>query len=155
MTELSKELSSLGEAVSWYGSGHIAKIDETLDAQLYIEILKEDLKMSVDEWELAKDKFIFQLDKDPKHTAKVTKAYVESVELLATSTTTEKEDDQPEHVLPVVSMSERGIVPLPAVPDPLPTTRAYDNAVLYSCKQVHASENERKRTLDMIRALEL
>ena len=65
--------------MSWYGPGYIAKIDQSLDAQLYIEILKEDLKMSVDEWGLAKDEFIFQHDNDPKHTAKVTKAYLESV----------------------------------------------------------------------------
>ena len=67
--------------VSWYGPGYIAKIDETLDSQLYIEILKEDLHMSVEEWGMAKDEFIFQHDNDPKHTAKVTKAYLESSNL--------------------------------------------------------------------------
>ena len=64
--------------MSWYGPGYIAKIDETLDSQLYIEILKEDLQMSVEEWGMAKDEFIFQHDNDPKHTAKVTKAFLES-----------------------------------------------------------------------------
>jgi transposase len=67
--------------MSWYGPGYIAKIDETLDSQLYIEILKEDLQMSVEEWGLAKDEFIFQHDNDPKHTAKVTKAFLESSNL--------------------------------------------------------------------------
>ena len=67
--------------MSWYGPGYIAKIDETLDSQLYIEILREDLQMSVEEWGMAEDEFIFQHDNDPKHTAKVTKAYLESTNL--------------------------------------------------------------------------
>ena len=65
--------------MSWYGPGYIAMINDTLDSQLYIQILKEDLHMSVDEWGMAKDEFIFQHDNDPKHTAKVTKTYLESV----------------------------------------------------------------------------
>jgi len=64
-----------------YGPGYIAKIDETLDSQLYIEILREDLQMYVEEWGMAEDEFIFQHDNDPKHTAKVTKAYLESTNL--------------------------------------------------------------------------
>ena len=67
--------------MSWHGPGYIAKIDETLDSQLYIEILKEDLQMSVEEWGMARDEFIFQHDNDPKHTAKVTKAYLDSVDM--------------------------------------------------------------------------
>jgi transposase len=67
--------------MSWNGPGYIAKIDETLDSNLYIQILQEDLHLSVDEWEMARDEFIFQHDNDPKHTAKVTKAYLESAGL--------------------------------------------------------------------------
>jgi len=65
--------------MSWNGPGYIAMIDETLDSQLYIQILREDLHMSVEEWGMAREEFIFQHDNDPKHTAKVTKAYLESV----------------------------------------------------------------------------
>jgi len=65
--------------MSWNGPGYIAKIDETLDSKLYIQILQEDLHMSVEEWGMAKDEFVFQHDNDPKHTAKVTKAYLESI----------------------------------------------------------------------------
>ncbi|KAG0043436.1 hypothetical protein BGZ83_011411 [Gryganskiella cystojenkinii] len=50
----------------------------TLNSQLYIEILREDVQMSVKEWGMAKDEFILQQDNVPKHTAKVTKAYLDS-----------------------------------------------------------------------------
>ena len=67
--------------MSWHGPGYIAMIDDTLDSELYIQILEEDLRMSLEEWELAQGEFIFQHDNDPKHTAKVTKQYLESVHL--------------------------------------------------------------------------
>jgi hypothetical protein len=61
--------------MSWDGPGYIAKIDETMDSRLYVQILQEELQMSVEEWGIAKDDFVFQHDNDPKHTAKITKAY--------------------------------------------------------------------------------
>ncbi|KAG0196211.1 hypothetical protein BGX33_001925, partial [Mortierella sp. NVP41] len=62
--------------MSWNGPGYIAKIDETLDSQLYIQILLEDQKMSIEEWGMAQEELIFQHDNDPKHTVKFTKAYL-------------------------------------------------------------------------------
>jgi len=73
--------------MSWNGPGYIAKVDDTMDSTLYIQILQEDLKMSVEEWGLAKDEFVFQHDNDPKHTAKVTKRYLESIHLTETDGT--------------------------------------------------------------------
>jgi hypothetical protein len=64
--------------MSWHGPGFIAKIDETLNSQFYIQILLEDLKMSIEEWGMVKDELVFQHDNDPKHTAKITKAYLEA-----------------------------------------------------------------------------
>lgn len=58
--------------MSWKGPGYIAKVDDPMDPILYIQILQEDLHMSVQEWELAMEKIVFQDDNDPKHTAKVT-----------------------------------------------------------------------------------
>jgi len=70
--------------MSWYGPGYIAMIDDSLDSQLYIQILKEDLQMSVEEWGMSKDEFVFQHDNDPKHTAKVTRRYLESIHVTET-----------------------------------------------------------------------
>lgn len=67
--------------MSWHGPGYIAKVDDTMDSKLYIQILQEDLQMSVEEWGIAKDEFVFQHDNDPKHTAKVTKAFLESIHM--------------------------------------------------------------------------
>lgn len=67
--------------MSWHGPGYIAMIDETLDSQLYIQILQEELQMSIEEWGMAKDELVFQHDNDPKHTAKATRAYLESVNM--------------------------------------------------------------------------
>src|SRR3569623_1697221 len=65
--------------MSWHGPGYIAKIDETMDSQLYIQILQEDLQLSVEEWGISQEEFIFQHDNDPKHTAKFKKAYLKEV----------------------------------------------------------------------------
>ena len=73
--------------MSWNGPGYIAKVDDTMDSTLYIQILQEDLQMSVKEWGLAKDEFVVQHDNDPKHTAKVTKRYLESIHLTETDET--------------------------------------------------------------------
>ncbi len=40
-------------------------INDTLDADLYIHILKEDLRMSLDELEQARGEFILQHDDNP------------------------------------------------------------------------------------------
>lgn len=58
--------------VAWNRPGYIAKVDETMDSQLYIQILQEDL---------AQEELIFQHNNDPKHTAKTAKAYLNSVGL--------------------------------------------------------------------------
>jgi hypothetical protein len=49
----------------WNGPEYIAMIDETLNSQLYIQILQKDLEMSIDEWGMAKDQLIYQHDNDP------------------------------------------------------------------------------------------
>ena len=67
--------------MSWYRPGYICLIDESLDSKLYIQILKEDLQMSIEEWQLAQGEFIFQYNNDSKHTTKITKAYLDSINL--------------------------------------------------------------------------
>lgn len=73
--------------MSWHGPGYITMIDETMDSQLYISILQEELKMSIEEWNITKEELVFQHDNDPKHTAKITQAYLKSQNITVTEGT--------------------------------------------------------------------
>jgi transposase len=55
--------------ITWEGVGFSCKIDETMDAELYSEILKDELKHTIDFYNLDRAKVLFQADNDPKHTS--------------------------------------------------------------------------------------
>lgn len=57
--------------MSWRGVGLLEFIDDKMNADLYINILKKNLKMSARKFRLGNN-YIFQQDNDPKHTAKKT-----------------------------------------------------------------------------------
>ncbi|OBZ81899.1 Transposable element Tcb1 transposase [Choanephora cucurbitarum] len=54
------------------GSGYLTKIEGRMDSDLYIEILDDELIKTLDYYGYSEDTVIFQLDNDPKHTAKKT-----------------------------------------------------------------------------------
>lgn len=58
------------------GVGYMARIDGTMDAQLYCQILEEDLLNSLTWYGLKPEEIVFQHDGDPKHTAKKTKQWL-------------------------------------------------------------------------------
>lgn len=55
------------------GIGMLARIDGHMDAQCYVELLKEGFMGSLDQYGQNKRDVIFQHDNDPKHTAACTK----------------------------------------------------------------------------------
>lgn len=55
--------------ITWEGVGFSCKIDETMDAELYAEILRGELMQTIDFYNLDHSKVIFQADNDPKHTS--------------------------------------------------------------------------------------
>lgn len=59
---------------SWYGVGSFVKIEGTMTALKYIEILERAVPESVIGMGI-ETKFIYQQDNDPKHTAKVTQRF--------------------------------------------------------------------------------
>lgn len=59
--------------MTWKGVGYSCKIDDTMDAQLYSEILQHELMDSIQYYGLDKKNVIFQQDNDPKHTSKLAK----------------------------------------------------------------------------------
>jgi transposase len=54
------------------GVGFMCKIDGTMNGELYREILDDNLMDTLKYYHIPRDKFIFQQDNDPKHTAKLT-----------------------------------------------------------------------------------
>lgn len=62
--------------MSWKGVGQLEFIDDKMNADLYINILKKNLKASARKFRLGRN-FIFQQDNDPKHCANKTKEYFE------------------------------------------------------------------------------
>ncbi|KAG0256505.1 hypothetical protein BGZ95_005478 [Linnemannia exigua] len=63
--------------------------------------------------------------------------------------------DPPELTLPAVTLPERQDIPPLPVPRQQPKARAFDEAVLYSCGNLHASAAEKRKTLRIIVSLGL
>ena len=64
-------------SMSWKGVGKLTFIDEKMDASMYCEILKANLRPSTKKLRTGND-FILQQDNDPKHTAKKMKVYFDT-----------------------------------------------------------------------------
>lgn len=62
---------------SWAGVGNLVKINGIMTADVYIDIINENLEESLLKLGL-EDNFIFQQDNDPKHTAKKSQAFFRS-----------------------------------------------------------------------------
>ena len=63
------------------GIGYMAKVDNGMDAKLYVEILKGELMQTINYYGLKKDQIVFQHDNDPKHTANLTKKWLSKSKL--------------------------------------------------------------------------
>lgn len=67
-----------GSLMAWgcmtaHGVGYLCKIEGGLNADLYCQILEDELIQSMDYYGMNKEKVIFQQDNDPKHTSKIAK----------------------------------------------------------------------------------
>lgn len=56
-----------------HGIGYMTKIEGNLDAELYCNILRDELMQTLKYYDLRADDIIFQQDNDPKHTSKKAK----------------------------------------------------------------------------------
>ena len=64
-------------SMSWKGVEKLTFIDAKMDATMYCEILKANLRPSTKKLRMGND-FILQQDNNPKHTAKKTKVYFDT-----------------------------------------------------------------------------
>lgn len=64
-----------------HGVGNLVKIEGTMDSKLYCQILEEDLLESIEYHGLESQDIIFQHDNDLKHTARVTKQWLQDAEI--------------------------------------------------------------------------
>jgi transposase len=65
----------------WDGPGYACKIDGRMDGDLYVKIMEEDLKASMDYYGKNPQNVVFQQDNDPKHTCKKAKTWFQNSNL--------------------------------------------------------------------------
>lgn len=56
--------------MSWERMDRLAEIERRMDAQQYVDILKDNLLSTMEESDISVEDLIFQQDNDPKHTSK-------------------------------------------------------------------------------------
>lgn len=61
--------------VSFHGVGKLAVIESTMNAEMYVDVLRQNLLSSVQKLGI-ENSYIFQQDRDPKHTAQKTKEWL-------------------------------------------------------------------------------
>ena len=67
--------------ITWEGVGFSCKIDETMDAALYSEILRDELARTIDYYHLDRTKVWFQADNDPKHTSNLAQSTLQEMKI--------------------------------------------------------------------------
>ncbi len=66
--------------MGWEGVGYATRIEGKMDAQLYTDILDDELLKSSEWFKLNVEDVYFQQDNDPKHTSKMAKKWFENQE---------------------------------------------------------------------------
>ena len=63
--------------LGWEGVGRLAEVEGKMNAEQYVDILKDNLLSSMEESGISLEDVIFQQDNDPKHTSKRAKEWME------------------------------------------------------------------------------
>ena len=65
------------ECMGWESVGKLAEVEGRMNANQYVDILKDNLLPSLEESGVSLEDVIFQQDNDPKHTSKKAKKWME------------------------------------------------------------------------------
>ena len=62
--------------MTWDGVGMACRIDGMMDANLYVQILEDELQQTLVDYEFTPENIIFQQDNNPKHTSRKAKEWL-------------------------------------------------------------------------------
>ena len=62
---------------SVFGAGNLIKIEGNINSQLYVDILNGDFLGPLEWYCVDRSEVVFQHDNDPKHTARITKKWLD------------------------------------------------------------------------------
>ena len=77
-TKFNKDSINIWGCFTYYSIGYLSRIEGNLNAELYRQILKEELMYSLRYYNLAPKDIIFQHDNDPKHKAKIVQRWLKN-----------------------------------------------------------------------------
>lgn len=64
-----------------HGVGYMTRIEGRMDADMYCQILEDELTKTIEYYKMERNSILFQHDNDPKHTAKKTKFCLEKMNM--------------------------------------------------------------------------
>jgi transposase len=106
--------------ITWEGVGYSCKIDETMDAELYSQILRDELMRTISFYKLDLSKVYFQADNDPKHTSNLAKSTLEELKVKVMEWPAQSPDLNPmEHYWQFVDSQLKGFTEVVATKDEL------------------------------------
>ena len=139
--------------ITWEGVGYSCKIDETMDAELYSQILRDELMSTISFYKLDTANLYFQADNDPKHSSNLAQSTLKELKLRVMKWPAQSPDLNPmEHYWQFVERRLKEFKEVVATKDDLwkRVESIVNETNKFLCKKLIATMPE--RVIDVIRA---